>query len=364
MTDLFSEMTIRGFRIKNRVVFPPMACFTYSGEEGRVTDRNVDHYTARAAGGAGLIIVETTSVSKKGRLSTAQLGIWSDDHIAGFRRLTDGCHQAGSVVLLQIDHAGLTAPDNITADPAGPSDYHFKSPSGRELSARALKIEEIRAIERDFVKAAVRAKQAGFDGVEVHAVHGHLISQFMTPSVNRRDDLYGGTAANRTRLAVEIIAGIREKAGPDFIIACRMACNDYDLNSGIEIAKELAQTEVDLLHVSTGFGIPVNVATDALPPVPRGFTYNWIVYAGTQIKKSVGVPVIVVNGIRQPEQAAYLVKEGLADFVSVGRGMWIDPEWANKAQRGQDVTGCLNCKTCMVFSFEPGVVCPLIGKKI
>lgn len=198
--------------------------------------------------------------------------------------------------------------------------------------------------------------------MELHGVHGHLISQFMSPLVNRRNDLYGGTIANRARFAVEVVAAIREKTGNEFIIGCRMACNEYDLNSGIEIARELEKAGVDLLHVSTGFGVPVNIEPDNLPPVPQGFRFNWIVYSGTEIKKNVKVPVIVVNGIREPEQAKYLVENDMADFVAIGKGMLIDSEWANKAQQNQDVIACLGCKPCAIFT--PKDVCPLINSRI
>lgn len=154
MSTLFSEISIRNIRIKNRIVFPPMACFSYSGEDGHVTEKNISHYEARAKGGTGLIIVETTSVSKNGRLSTAQLGIWSENHVEGLQQITEACHRFGSRVLVQIDHAGLIAQKAITNDPVAPSEYHDISPSGREMSARALTIEEIQAIKRDFAVAA------------------------------------------------------------------------------------------------------------------------------------------------------------------------------------------------------------------
>jgi 2,4-dienoyl-CoA reductase-like NADH-dependent reductase (Old Yellow Enzyme family) len=238
----------------------------------------------------------------------------------------------------------MVARKNITPSPLAPSNYQGKMMNDM-ISARALKLNEIHTLQEKYVAAALRAQKAGLDGIEFHGAHGFLISQFFSPRVNKRTDVYGGNLNNRVRFVSEIIAGIRQQAGNDFIIGCRMGCNEPDLKTSIKIAKTLEKSGIDLLHISIGLRPPA----DKGPAVPEGFNYNWIVYGGTEIKKHVNVPVIVVNGIRTPEQAAYLIEQGLADFTAMGIGLLIDPEWANKAQNHAPIIPCINCKTCKLF---------------
>ncbi|MGD0795809.1 MAG: NADH:flavin oxidoreductase [Dehalococcoidales bacterium] len=358
MSDLFSETNIRNLRIKNRIVMPPMVSFDLNREDGLVTEKNVKHYEARAKGGVGLIIVEATCVRKNGRLADRQLGLWSDAHIEGFSRIAGACHQYGSRVLVQIHHAGLLAPPSVSSDRVAPSDFQGQSNvNGLNLSARALTLEEIKSIQADFIAAAVRTEKAGADGIELHGAHGYLINQFLSPFVNRRKDSHGGDLEGRTRFATELIAGIRKVTGKDFIIGCRMGSDEPDLPTGIKIAQRLEKSGVDVLHISYGMTTVIKTDVAESQPVPPDFKYNWIVYGGTQIKRNVKIPVIVVNGIRTPEQADYLIAHNLADFVALGKGLLIDPEWANKAQNKQNVIACLDCKDCAIY--RPGG-CPQI----
>lgn len=363
MSNLFSAITIKSTRFKNRIVMPPMVCFGYAGEDGRVTEKNIAHYEARARGGVGTIIVEATCVNQNGRLSPTQLGLWSDEFINGFSKIAQTCHQYGAKVLVQIHSAGLMAPKSVTEDTVAPSDYTGKSRFGTAISARPLSLNEIHQIQDDFAAAAVRAKKAGLDGVELHGAHGYLISQFFSPLRNHRLDSYGGSLANRTRFASEIIPKIRKAIGDDFIIACRIGCNEPDLQTSIEIAKRLEAAGLDLLHVSTGVDTNPVTTKDGPFQVPLDFKYNWVVFGGTEIKRNVSIPVIVVNGVRTPEQAGYLVENELADFVALGKGLLVDPEWANKAQAKQNISTCISCKVCAYF--RPGATCPkLTGKTV
>jgi NADPH2 dehydrogenase len=349
MSNLFSEITIRNVKIKNRIVMPPMVCSDFTAEDGLFTRENIERYRDRARGGVGLVIIEATCVNKTGRLSNAQLGLWSDDQVKGFGRMADFCHDYDCRVLAQLHHAGLAADGAVTADPVAPSDFQGMSRSNRPIRARALSLAEIELLQDEYAAAAVRAQKAGLDGVELHGAHGYLISQFFSPLVNNRQDEYGGDLVNRTRFAAGIIAKIRRAVGPDFIISCRMGCDEPDTESSIRIAQELEKVGVDMLHISTGMtnyiaGEIVDVA------VPAYFHYNSIVYRGTQIKEKVKVPVIVVNGIKTPLDADYLVKNNCADFVAVGRGLLVDPEWANKGQKYLQVIPCLRCKACSYHS--------------
>jgi NADPH2 dehydrogenase len=345
MSGLFSELKIKNKTIKNRIVMPPMVCFGWSDNSGVVVEENIRHYEKRSEGGVGVIILEATCVNKDGRLADTQLGIWSDEHIEGLKKITEACSKHDALTLIQIHHAGLKTPKKVCEPAIAPSDYEDGN-----SSAVAMSLDQIKEIQLDFIAAARRARLAGFDGVELHGAHGYLIDQFASPLINHRKDIYGGSLQNRMRFAVEIVEGIRKELGEDFIIGYRMGGNEPTLEEGIEIATILENCGVDLLHVSAGIskGEPLKV--------PEGFKYNWIVYVGTEIKKVVNIPVIVVNGIRTPEQAAYLVASGLADFAAIGRGLLVDSQWAVKAKLQTEVKSCYGCPKCSWF--KDGKLCP------
>ena len=344
MPHLCTPIIIKNKEIRNRIVMPPMVCFSWAGEDGFVTEKHIRHYEARAKGGTGLIIVEATCINRYGRLSSDQLGIWSDEHIEGLRQISQACHKHGATVLIQIHHAGAKTPRDVAEVALAPSRYPEHTDTDRQV--QELSVEEIKAIQQDFLKAAQRAKEAGFDGVELHGAHGYLISQFASAITNKRTDQYGGPLENRMRFALEIIQQLKDNIDKDFIIGYRMGGNEPTLEIGIQIAKILESAGVDLLHVSAGISSP----EFPQPQVPEGFPENSIVYCGAQIKNRVSVPVIVVNGIRTPQQAKYLVENELADMVAVGRGHLVDPDWACKAINGSKVKPCLDCKRCLWHS--------------
>jgi 2,4-dienoyl-CoA reductase-like NADH-dependent reductase (Old Yellow Enzyme family) len=345
MDNLYSEISVRNFKIKNRVVMPPMLCSGFTAEDGLLSLKNIERYRDRARGGVGLIIIEATCINQSGRLSSTQLGLWSDNQIKGFSRIAAYCHEYDTRVLVQLHHAGLAAAKEVTEDPIAPSDFQGSTRTNQLIKARALSLSEIATLQNEYVAAAMRAKKAGLDGVELHGAHGYLISQFFSPLVNRREDVYGGNLIQRTRFATEIITKIRQAAGPDFIISCRIGCDEPDIESSIQIAQELEKAGVDMLHISAG--ITHFIAGEIVDiKVPLHFHYNSIVYRGSQIKEKVKVPVIVVGGIKTPLDADYLVKNNYADFVAVGRSLLVDAEWVNKGQKYLQVTPCLRCKTC------------------
>ncbi|MFH1161525.1 MAG: NADH:flavin oxidoreductase [bacterium] len=333
MLALFTSFILKGIPVKNRVIMPPMVCFEYTGEDGLVTKRNIDHYHERAEGGAGIIVTEATCIQNDGRLAPCQLGIWSDEQIEGLSQISRVVKAFGAVSLIQLHHAGLVAPESVTQLPLGPS-ADPKNPK-----SRALTLEEIHAIRDNFIRAALRAQQAGFDGVQIHGAHGYLLSQFASSHYNHREDEYGGDLWGRMKLACEIIEGIRTRCGNSFLVAYRMGANSPALENGIRIAQLLEQQKVDLLDVSHG-GTLVS-----LPRPPKGFEFNWICYSGTVIKSRVGLPVGVVNEIRTPERANYLIEHNYADFVNLGRPILADPHWVSKAQHHEEmIVSCLDCK--------------------
>lgn len=345
MSNLFDSIIIKGHKIKNRVVVPPMVCFGWTEDNGYISKANIEHYEAFAKGGAGLIILEAHAVEKDGRLSNNQLGIWSDLHIEGLKRVAEVCRKYDTVALVQIHHAGLNTPRNVSTLPISPSGFNKNG----SLS-RAMTLDDIKRVQESFLLAALRAEKAGFQGIELHGAHGYLIDQFMSPIINSRRDEYGGSIENRMRFGLEIIDMIKAEVGKDFIIGYRMGGNEPTLEEGTLIAKALEAKGVDLIHVSAG------IQGDTVPEVPKDFPYNWIVYCGTEIKKEVEIPVIVVNGIRTPKQASDLIENNLADFVAVGRGQLVDSSFANKASINKEPNPCLKCPKCLWF--KDGKKCP------
>jgi 2,4-dienoyl-CoA reductase-like NADH-dependent reductase (Old Yellow Enzyme family) len=349
MPSLFSEFQLKSHTIKNRIVFPPVVCFHYAGSDGIVNDRNVAHYTARAEGGPGIIINEATAVWKEGRLAPFQLGIWSDEQIPGLRRISEVVKKNDALSLIQIHHAGLISPESVTKTPGGPS------PDEKKPGSRSLSKDEIWVIRDAFITGALRAKRAGFDGVELHGAHGYLLSQFASSFFNKREDEYGGDFAGRMKLATEIIKGIRAVCGDAFIIDYRLGANAPLLEDGIEIAKYLETLGIDLLHVSHG-GSLLN-----LPRTPKDFEFNWIVYSGTVIKEQVKIPVIVVNEIKTHERASWLIENGKADFVALARPQMADPAWANHVKNHEPINLCLSCKPKCRW-YEDSNLCPAVKK--
>jgi NADPH2 dehydrogenase len=326
MTDLFTKISIKNIHFKNRIVMPPMH-IGWADNNGNISDDHIDYYKKRAEGGCGLIILEAHSVTKNGRLGPNQLGIWDDRHIEGLKKIADVCHKYDTKVIVQINHSGLKTPKAVSNTAYAPSDIKYN-----DANVRVLTVDQIAEIKNSYLEAAKRAKAAGLDGVEVHGAHGYLIGQFMSPIINKRTDKYGGDIKNRVRFAIEIIEMIKsEVADKQFLIGYRIGGNEPALEDGIKIAKLVEDSGIDILHVSSGMD------GGSIPIILDDFNYNWIVYCGTEIKKNVKVPVIVVNGIRTPNQAKYLIENNMADFIAIGRGQIADPEWANKANNNDKI---------------------------
>jgi len=346
MDKLFTPKKIKDLEIKNRIVLPPMVAFTFADDNNFVSEKNINHYEAIAKSGTGLIIVEATCVSKDGRLSEDQLGIWSDEFIDGLSKIAKACHKHGAKVFIQLHHAGLRTSKSINEDTITSSDYN----NGKVI-ARAMTQDEIHAIEQDFIQAAIRAEKAGFDGIELHGAHSYLMTQFFSTKVNHRTDAYGGNLENRLRFTTEIFEGIKAKVCDNFIIGIRMGCNENDLETSIEMAKRFEALGMDFLHISTGFD-----NTPIEEELPKDFPCNWIVYGGTKIKENVNIPVIVVNSIKTPEQANYLIDHNLADLVAIGRAQLADYSFVKHIKEGEDIVSCLECKPCKWFT--NGDKCP------
>lgn len=334
--NLSNEYILKGKRIKNRICMPPLVCFGWGSEEGMVSDENVEHYKLRAEGGCGIIIIEATCVTSDGLIYNRQLGLWNDSQIDGFTRLAKVCHDNDVIALVQIHHAGVKT--GIDIERISSSDIELNN-----KTARAATINEIRSLENAYADAAFRAKKAGFDGVELHGAHGYLLSQFVSPEINKRQDEYGGSIENRARFSMNIIRKVIEKCGDDFIIGYRMGGNEPTLKEGIKLAKMFEAAGVDILHVSAGMD------GGEKPDLPEEFDFSWIVYMGSQIKKEVTIPVIGVMDIRTPQQAEAIISNDLLDFAAVGRGILSCPDWTDRAIDGRDVVLCYECRSCRWF---------------
>jgi len=343
MATLFEPAYIAGVQIRNRLVMPPMGT-GYASEDGEVTDRLIYYYEARARGGVGLVIVEATCVDYPvSAIVPHQLRVDGDRFIPGLSRLVERIHAHGAKVFLQLFHAGRVARSSVSGmQPVAPSPI----PAPRGEMPRELSREEISEVVSKFAQAALRAQKAGFDGVEVHGAHQYLITQFLSPWSNKRQDEYGGELKGRARFLLEIIGAIKELVGPDYPVACRINGQEFGVE-GItpeeaqELARFLEGVGVAAIHVSAfGYGHPIMWAST--PAVP-----GFLLPLAEGIKRRVGVPVIAVGRIT-PQLAEEALAQGRADFIAMGRALIADPELPNKLAAGnpEDIRPCTGCVEC------------------
>jgi 2,4-dienoyl-CoA reductase-like NADH-dependent reductase (Old Yellow Enzyme family) len=329
MPHLFEPFTHRGRTFRNRIVFPPIAQDLCS-PEGEVTRKLLDHYVARAVGGAGLVMLEHSYVERRGRYSTRQTGLHHDGLVYGLRRVVDAVHDAGAPIGIQLAHAGARACAADNHEPAvGPSAV---AQPGGEPAPRALLATEIAELCARFVAAARRALAARFDVIEIHGAHGFLLSEFLSPVTNQRTDRHGGDLPGRVRLACEVVAAVRAVIG-ETPLWFRLGADDrlaggLTLAEGAQAGQALAAAGVDVLDVSGGLcgSRPRDL------PGPGYFAY-----AARAVKAVAGVPVVAVGGINDPRDADRLIREGACDLVAVGRAILADAEWPAKAAKALGV---------------------------
>ncbi|WP_117160699.1 NADPH dehydrogenase NamA [Paraliobacillus sp. X-1268] len=316
---LFSPITFGHVTLKNRIVMAPMCMYSSEPEDGTVQPFHLTHYESRAAGQVGLVMLEATAVQPEGRISTKDLGIWHNDHIEGLQQLTDRIHAHGAKSSIQLAHAGRKAalPNDIFAPSALAFDENYQTPI--TLSETAIK-ETIEA----FQLAAKRAKQAGFDIIEIHAAHGYLINQFLSPLTNKRDDQYGGNRENRYRILSEIIDAIKlEWTGPLFV---RISADEYDQNGNtlddfIYFSNEMKKQSISLIDCSTGGVIPATIKPYPGYQVPKAEV----------IKNQVAIPTGAVGLITTGIQAEEILQNERADLIFLARALLRNPYWAKTA---------------------------------
>jgi 2,4-dienoyl-CoA reductase-like NADH-dependent reductase (Old Yellow Enzyme family)/thioredoxin reductase len=362
---LFEPGRIGSMELKNRLVMPPMAT-NYALKDGSVTQRQIDYYAERAKGGVGLVIVEISCVdSPVGKGAVKQICIDDDRFIPDLSKLAEAVKRHGAKVAIQIHHAGRQTSSKLTGhQPVAPSPIQGR----RGEQPRELALLEIATLVSRFAEAAERAKKAGFDGVEIHGAHGYLISQFLSPLSNQRQDAYGGSVENRARFLLEVIEAIRGRVGRDYPVWCRLSAMEIGVEGGITleetqvVAQMAEKAGVDAIHVSAHQVGPARRPPMAQPPC-------LFVPLAEGIKEVVSVPVITVGRI-PPELGEGVLRDVKADFISIGKALLADPHLPQKVAVGEvaDITPCIYCLTCLdsISWRKEGVCCvvnPTLGRE-
>lgn len=351
-SNLLSKGKINNLELKNKVVMSAMG-ISLANPDGTPNKEVIKFYEERAKGGVGLIINEYTRVSSEdGIAAVRQLGLTSDEFVPEFKKLTDAVHSYGTKIFAQLHHPGregFNALNDFNTMPAA-----SVRACGLTLQAtHEMTIDEINVMVGKFVSAARRAYEAGYDGVELHAAHGYLIQQFLSPYTNKREDQYGGSLENRMRFILEIIAGIKKEV-PGFTISVRISADEFlaaigssykglVLEESIEIAKKLEEAGIDVLNVSAGIYETANATVE-----PMSYEEGWRSYLSQTIKQHLTIPVMGVAVIRHPEFAEKLLADGNQDFIVMGRSHLADSEWVNKVAEGceDEIRYCISCLHC------------------
>ncbi|MHA6259562.1 NADPH dehydrogenase NamA [Sporosarcina sp. CAU 1771] len=321
MAKLFEPYVIRGVEFKNRIVMSPMCMYSSHNEDGMIENWHKTHYASRAVGQIGLIIVEATAVQPAGRISSNDLGIWSDAHIQGLAETVELIKEHGSRTGIQLAHAGRKA--TVDGDIYAPSALAFNETYKTPIE---MTLKDIETVIEAFKEGAIRSKKAGFDVIELHGAHGYLINEFLSPLTNKRTDEYGGSSANRYRILLRIIDAVREVwDGPLFV---RISANDYveggmTPESYVEMANWMKKQGVDLIDVSSGAVVPARI--DVFP----GYQVK---YSET-IKEAADIPTGAVGLLTTGVQAEEILKNNRADLVFLARELLRDPYWAYTAAK-------------------------------
>jgi len=349
---LFEPVKINGMEVPNRLVFEPMGNY-YAELNGDASQRDCDFYAARGAGGCGLVITEVCSVNRTtGRGDARNLVLDNDEAIPSFRRMAEATQATGAKFAVEIYHPGCQGvpplcEDGVLVSPSGQPSKLLNAPT------RALTHDEVLQTIEEFISAGVRVWQSGADAVELHAAHGYLLCQFLSPYTNHRDDEFGGSVEKRAEIMRRIICGIRERTTPEFPIIVRLTADEYlrmigiddgiTLPLAVEYCKLFEQWGADAIDVSAGNYETMNWAWE-----PVGFDEGWKSVNGKTIAAAVNIPVIACSVVRHPETAMDLVDAGVA-MVGSARQFFADPDWGNKVRDGRanEIRPCISCMRCI-----------------
>lgn len=329
MKYLNQPLVLSRLKLKNRLVMPPMATSSSDGE-GHVTQKLLDYYREKTEGGwLGLVITEHSYISPEGMANPRQLSISKDSDIPGLAKLAEVIHQNGSQAIAQISHAGAASRQKDTGmPPVGPSMAAFSEKGGHVLTE-----EEIDQLVEKFVRAAARAVEADFDGVEIHSAHRYLLNQFYSPLSNTRSDEYGGSVENRVRLHCRILREVRKTIGPEKALLLRLGAVDYTpggntIEDAVKAAKLFQEESLDILDVSGGMtGYMVK---------GRETWQGYYTPETTRLKRDLSIPILMTGGITQVLAAEEILSKGRADLIGVGRSLLKDSRWAEKAMKELD----------------------------
>lgn len=366
MESLFSPFDIKTCHLQNRIVMPGLASFLIE-DDGSITEKTVEHYRRRAAGGPAMVIVEACAVSPEGIVSPHQARIYDDRFTEGLAKIARVMRAEGAVPAVQLHHGGRqTSAKVIKQKPVSASSLPCPTIRGE---VEPLTIDGIQEIVFKFGEAASRALEAGFDLIEIHGAHGYLVNQFLSPFSNIREDRYGGDRVGRARFAVEVVSELRRRVGTDFPISFKISAQEFvagglDVAESIELLKLIVPAGVDIVQVSAG-----NDATPEWICQPMFMENACLANSAARIKQALRIPVMAVGRINHPLIADEIIRNGRADLVCMGRGLLADPEMPKKAKEGRldDIRICIACNTCMESIFRRGrvecLVNPTLGRE-
>jgi len=360
MAGLFESTSINNMALPNRFV----RSATWEGlasDEGYATPRLMEVLAWLARGGVGLIITSHAYVSREGQAGPWQLGIYSDRHVPGLSELTRTIHAIGGKIAIQLAHAGSYGAVRLSGlEPIGPSVFETaEGPVGREMTS-----DDIQTVTEAFARAAVRAREAGFDAIQLHAAHGYLLSQFLSPFFNKRKDDYGGAIENRGRLVVQVLKRVREAIGPDFPVFIKLNSEDFvpgglTVEDMLQIAAMIEQGGIDAIEMSGGTFLSGKNSPSRRGKRGTGEPEAYYETTARGYKEKIRVPLMLVGGIRTFETAERLVKEGAADYIALCRPLIREPDLINRWKSGdRRPSSCLSDNRCFRPIFEgQGIDC-------
>ncbi len=365
MSKMFERTEINGMALSNRFV----RSATWEGmatDEGAVTPRLISTMTELAKGGVGLIISGHAYIRPEGQAGPWQLGIYKDDLISGLQEMTAAVHDRGCKIVAQLSHAGIFASEKLT----GLTPLVVSSSEENKTPRRELTVQDMRELVTAFADGARRAKTAGFDGVQIHSAHGYLLSQFLSPVFNRRRDEYGGDIQNRSRIHIEVYRAVREAVGQDYPVLIKLNCGDFvekglRLEDSLQAGRILADAGLDAIELSGGL-----LTGGKMSPSRFGIKTKeeeaYFREEARQFKSAVGIPLILVGGIRSFEIAEGLVKDGVAEYISMSRPFIREPDLINRWKSGdRSRAQCKSDNICFKTGMTGnGIYCEMKGKEI
>lgn len=352
MSVLFEKTEINGMELANRFV-RSATWMGLAAEDGAVTSRLIDIMRTLAEGRVGLIISGHAYVCREGQAGPLQLGAYGDELVPGLKEMTGAVHDAGGTIVMQLAHAGTFASGKLT----GRVPWAVSSFEGLARTPRKeMTAEDIHDLVASFTRAARRAQDAGFDGVQIHSAHGYLLSQFLSPFFNRRQDAYGGTIENRARIHREVYRSIREAVGPDYPVLIKMNCRDFtenglELKDSLKVARMLESEGLDAIELSGGL-LTGGKLSPSRPGIKTEDREAYFREEAGAYKREIHIPLILVGGMRSFGIAEGLVQEGVADYISMSRPLIREPDLIRRWMEGdRQRAACKSDNLC----FEPGI---------